>query len=41
MEWVCYACNRRYKIQPDYCQCGSLQFKMIEGNQKKSKKSRR
>lgn len=39
MEWECYACARRYKKQPEYCQCGSLQFKMID--ERKSKKDRR
>jgi ABC-type ATPase with predicted acetyltransferase domain len=42
MIWVCYACGRRYKVQPDYCQCGSLQFKIAEGDrsQNKSRKNK-
>jgi len=41
MEWECYACGRRYKRQPDYCRCGSLQFKMMDDDRNVSKKKKR
>jgi len=30
MIYECYACGRKYKNEPQYCQCGSFQFKKID-----------
>lgn len=29
MRYKCYACGRIYDKEPQYCQCGSYQFKAI------------
>jgi len=41
MRYECYACGRSYKKEPEYCQCGSFQFKMIDDDRYSDKKKRR
>ena len=41
MAYECYACGRKYKTEPQYCQCGSYQFYLIEEDKRKQRDKRR